>query len=112
MTMKHDKSNSWFIHVKRTLLKYELCEIQNYIDQPIKKTVWKKTVGKAVNKYWQKEISSLVPYYRNLQHLSIYLSLLSRSISDHHLRCGGWLNLEFSKREKHSGWAIKTIYKK
>ena len=47
-----------------------------------------------------------VPY------LSIYLSLLSRSISDHHLGCGGWLNLEFSKREKHSGWAIKTIYKK
>ena len=44
--------------------------------------------------------------------VSIYLSLLSRSISDHHLRCGGWLNLEFSKREKHSGWAIKTIYKK
>ena len=45
-------------------------------------------------------------------YLSIYLSLLSRSISDHHLRCGGWLNLEFSKREKHSGLAIKTIYKK
>ena len=43
---------------------------------------------------------------------AIYLLLLSRSISDHHLRCGGWLNLEFSKREKHSGWAIKTIYKK
>ena len=41
-----------------------------------------------------------------------YLSLLIRSFSDHHLRCGGWLNLEFSKREKHSGWAIKTIYKK
>ena len=40
------------------------------------------------------------------------LSLLSRSFSDHHLRCGGWLNLELSKREKHSGWAIKTIYKK
>ena len=52
---------------------------------------------------------------RSLDHsiyLSIYLSLLSQSISDHHLRCGGWLNLEFSKREKHSGWAIKTIYKK
>ena len=44
--------------------------------------------------------------------LAIYLSLLSRSFSDHHFRCGGWLNLEFSKREKHSGWAIKTIYKK
>ena len=48
----------------------------------------------------------------SLPFLSIYLSLLSRSFSDHHLRCGGWLNLEFGKREKYSGWAIKTIYKK
>ena len=31
---------------------------------------------------------------------------------DHHLRCCEWLNFEFSKREKHSGWAIRTIYKK
>ena len=46
------------------------------------------------------------------QDRTIYLSLLSRSFSDHYLRCGGWLNLEFSKWEKHSGWAIKTIYKK
>ena len=42
----------------------------------------------------------------------IYLMLLSRSITDHHLRYGGWLNFEFSKRGKHLGWAIKTIYKK
>ena len=46
------------------------------------------------------------------QRVSIYLSLLSRSFSDHHFRCGGWLNLEFSKRQKPPGWAIKTIYKK
>ena len=42
------------------------------------------------------------------QNLSIYISLLNRSFSDHYLRCGGWLNLEFSKRDKHSGWVIKT----
>ena len=42
-----------------------------------------------------------------------FLSNDTESINiDHHLRCGGWLNFEFSKREKHSGWAIKTIYKK
>ena len=35
--------------------------------------------------------------------LSIYLQLLSRSITDHHLRCGGWLNFEFSKRGKTFG---------
>ena len=28
---------------------------------------------------------------------SIYLVILSQSFSDHHLRCGGWLNFEFSK---------------
>ena len=37
--------------------------------------------------------------------ISIYLSVLSRSISDHHLRCGGLLYLEFYqnilKQEKH-----------
>ena len=33
----------------------------------------------------------------------IYLQLLSRSITDHHLRCGGWLNFEFSKRGKTFG---------
>ena len=42
-----------------------------------------------------------------------FLSLDTESINfDHHLRCGGWLNFEFSKREDHSGWAIKPIYKK
>ena len=41
--------------------------------------------------------------YANGVQIYLYLSLLSRSFSDHHLRCGGWLNLEFSKREKHSG---------
>ena len=47
-----------------------------------------------------------------IQVLSFFLAILSRSSFDHHLRCVGWLNFEFSKREKHSGWAIKTIYKK
>ena len=27
---------------------------------------------------------------------SFFLSILSRSNFDHHLRCGGWLNFEFS----------------
>ena len=31
---------------------------------------------------------------------SIYLMVLSLLFTDHHLRCGGWLNLEFSKRGK------------
>ena len=32
----------------------------------------------------------------SLAFLSFFLSILSRSNFDHHLRCGGWLNFEFS----------------
>ena len=52
----------------KTLLKYNLNDIQNYLDQPTKKTVWKRIISEAVNKYW-KEISSLVPLYRHLEYL-------------------------------------------
>ena len=36
------------------------------------------------------------PNFRNSFVLSFFLSILSRSNFDHHLRCGGWLNFEFS----------------
>ena len=56
----------------------------------------------------EKQMTANKPIY--VASIYLYLSLLRRSFTDHHLRYGGWLNLEFSKREKHSGWAIKTIY--
>ena len=41
---------------------------------------------------------------------SFFLSIDTESINfDHHLRCGGCLKFEFSKREKHSGRAITTL---
>ena len=46
--------------------------------------------------------------FKKKEVLLFFLTILSRSSFDHHLRCVGWLNFEFSKREKHSGWAIKT----
>ena len=56
-------------------------------------------------------MSSPAPFRTSLNFRSH--SIDTESINfDHHLRCGGWLNFECSKREKHSGWAIKTIYKK
>ena len=51
---------------------------------------------KLVGVQKKKEVYSILP-------LSIYLMLLSRSFTDHHLRCGGWLNFEFSKRGKTFG---------
>ena len=42
--------------------------------------------------------------------LSFFLAILSRSSFDHHLRCVGWINFEFSKRENIRD-GPKTIYK-
>ena len=49
----------------------------------------------------EKEKKILLEFYVNYQpkalhSLSFFLSILSRSNFDHHLRCGGWLNFEFS----------------
>ena len=41
--------------------------------------------------------------------LSIYLSILSQSFSDHYLRCGGWSNLEFNKRENIQDGPLKLF---
>ena len=41
--------------------------------------------------------------YEGVHVTGIFLMLLNRSFTDHHLRCGGWLNFEFSKRGKTFG---------
>ena len=42
--------------------------------------------------------------------LSVYLSLYTDSIIFyHHLRCGGWLNLEFSNRENIQDGPLKLF---
>ena len=51
LTVKSDKSNSWYIHVKKTLMKYELNDIQDYLETPLKKITWKKNVNDAINRY-------------------------------------------------------------
>ena len=56
-------------------------------------------------------MSILLPHWQVLfgTVTTIFLSIDTESINfDHHLRCVGWLNCEFSKREKHLGRAITT----
>ena len=74
---------------------------------------------KPIDKLVEKSKTSIGPSLfqcspsKFVKHIFLFfLTILSRSCFDHHLRCVGWLNFEFSKREKHSGWAIKTFYKK
>ena len=53
--------------------------------------------------------SMRLPFFGCGLFLSIYLSSLSRSFSDYHLRCDGWLNLEFSKRENIQDGPLKLF---
>ena len=53
----------------------------------------------------RREQSSLTFFYKihsgTVFFLSFFLSILSRSNFDHHLRCGGWLNFEFLDKDKY-----------
>ena len=47
-----------------------------------------------INRVFPKQFELLPRATANV--LSFFLSILSQSNFDHHLRCGGWLNFEFS----------------
>ena len=65
-SVKTLKSHSWFIAVKKLLWKYDLKDITYYLENPIPKLEWKRNVTSVVNKYWQEEIVSPVPFYEKL----------------------------------------------
>ena len=71
LTVKSNKSNNWYIHVKKTLMKYELNDIQDYLETPLKKITWKKKVNGTINRFWEKEFKTIIPFYKNLQYLNI-----------------------------------------
>ena len=71
-----------------------------------------KNEKKMHKKEWVRRIVYNYKHNCSLWKRRFYLKVLSRSFTEHHLRYGGWINFEFSKRGKHLGWAIKTIYKK
>ena len=51
VSRNHSRQNSpWVSRVFRHPKGYY--DIHNYFDQPIKSTVWKRTLREAVNKYW------------------------------------------------------------
>ena len=100
------KSNEWYddeLYVKRSF---------NSKASLVFKQPFNASLRNLYFKHYR-EYRKLLKFQRKNYYLSIYLylMLLSRSFTDHHLRCGGWLNFEFSKRGKHLGLAIKTIYK-
>ena len=40
LTVKNEKSSSWFIYVRKTLLKYDLGDIHEHLMNPTEKKLW------------------------------------------------------------------------
>ncbi|MCG8048991.1 MAG: reverse transcriptase domain-containing protein [Candidatus Thiodiazotropha endolucinida] len=70
LEIKTFRSKSWFIAVKKILLKYDLPNPEELLNNPTKKLIWKKRYNTAINKYWTDQIVSQSELYSSLKYLS------------------------------------------
>ena len=64
------KSFSWFIAIRKLLIKYDLPHPWDLLDDPPTKTRWKATVNKSVNEYWCITIRENAALCPSLQYLN------------------------------------------
>ena len=71
LEIKTIKSHSWFVAVKKTLLKkYDLPSGLSLQEKPIAKFTWKKLFNGSVNTYWTERVLSQSKLYTSLKYLS------------------------------------------
>ncbi|MES9884980.1 MAG: reverse transcriptase family protein [Sedimenticola sp.] len=73
LNVKNMESSSWFIAVKKILLKYELNDPLELLNNPPQKLYWKKTVNTAVNNFWKERIKQHAAQYSSLKYLNLDL---------------------------------------
>ena len=71
LTIKNGRSISWFVYARKTLLKYDLGDIHEHLENPYENNLWKATLNKTVNKYWQSYISTSSVFYYKLEFLNM-----------------------------------------
>jgi hypothetical protein len=81
---KSTDSRSWFINIKKILLKYEFSNIDELWTNPIRKSIWKSSVQKAVENFWTEKIRETATWYPSLEHLNrkLYTPKLPHPIID------------------------------
>jgi hypothetical protein len=70
LSIKDVDSASWFIEMKKILIKYDLPDINQLLDNSHKKEKWKTLVYRHLHIYWQDEIINISNYYRFLTYLN------------------------------------------
>lgn len=67
---KDQNSSSWFIEIKRTLMKYGLKHPLELLQYPPSKIDWKRTIKECVFKYWKTRLLDDCTMYKNLKYLN------------------------------------------
>jgi hypothetical protein len=55
---------------KKTLIKYDFSNINELVEKPPKKSIWKSLIMKAVECYWAKKIREIATWYPSLERLN------------------------------------------
>ncbi|MEW8548618.1 MAG: reverse transcriptase family protein, partial [Candidatus Thiodiazotropha sp.] len=71
LTAKPLNSNSWFIAVKKLLIKYNLPDPFELLENPPSKYTWKRRVRDAINGYWIPAIQAQAALYPSLRWLNV-----------------------------------------
>ena len=69
LSIKSFSSHSWYIAIRKLLIKYDLQHPWDLLDDQPTKTRWKATVNKGVNEYWcstMREKAALCPFLQYL----------------------------------------------
>ena len=81
---KSTDSRSWFINIKKILFKYEFSNINELLTNPIRKSIWKSSIQRAVENFWSEKIRETATWYPSLEHLNskLYTPKLPHPIID------------------------------
>ncbi|VDI06670.1 Hypothetical predicted protein [Mytilus galloprovincialis] len=69
--MKDETSNSWFTHIRIILQKYSLPTAFEIMNNPPSKTLWKKQIDSAINKYWEESWRDEIEQKKSLKYLNL-----------------------------------------
>ncbi|MEW8548000.1 MAG: reverse transcriptase domain-containing protein [Candidatus Thiodiazotropha sp.] len=70
LEIKSFSSHSWFVAVKKVLVKYDLPDAVELIQAPPGKFFWKRQCNRSINDYWKDRIISQAKLYSSLKYLS------------------------------------------
>ena len=76
--VKSTNSSSWFIDVQRIILKYNLGDAREWLDDKTKKTKKNNSIKNEINKYWAEKISIDASLYNSLKYLNTNVTKLGK----------------------------------